>query len=122
MTAVATRPKTAAAMKWWGWGDQGVSFTHDDKPAFAPFIQQELGVDVTRVTGRPVAVGDLDVPEPRIDGDLRGARERAVGRPQVSNDPLDPLVPARGQTPRDPVLHPRGELGTAPDVVVQPRD
>ena len=33
MTAVATsRPAAAAAMKWWGWGDEDVAFTHDDKP------------------------------------------------------------------------------------------
>ena len=26
------------AMKWWGWGHDGVEFTHQDKPALAPFI------------------------------------------------------------------------------------
>ena len=46
MTAVATRPALAPAMKWWGWGDEGVAFSHDDKPAFAPFIREHLGIDV----------------------------------------------------------------------------
>ena len=27
-----------AAMKWWGWGQEGVEFSHEDKPALAPFI------------------------------------------------------------------------------------
>jgi alkyldihydroxyacetonephosphate synthase len=38
------------AMKWWGWGHDGVEFTHQDKPALAPFIADKIGVDV-RVKG-----------------------------------------------------------------------
>ena len=53
-----------AAMKWWGWGDEGVSFTHEDKPALAPFLQRALDLDVTRVVSRPTAFDDLRVPEP----------------------------------------------------------
>jgi alkyldihydroxyacetonephosphate synthase len=25
-------------MKWWGWGVERVSFHHEDKPAFRPFL------------------------------------------------------------------------------------
>jgi alkyldihydroxyacetonephosphate synthase len=36
-------------MKWWGWGDEGVSFKHQDKPALGPFLQRgafgDLGVN-----------------------------------------------------------------------------
>ncbi|MEA2324438.1 MAG: alkyldihydroxyacetonephosphate synthase, partial [Solirubrobacteraceae bacterium] len=35
-----------AAMKWWGWGEEGVSFTHEDKPDLAPFIHRHIGIDV----------------------------------------------------------------------------
>jgi len=37
-TRSARKRKQEAAMqhmKWWGWGEEGVSFRHDDKPAFA---------------------------------------------------------------------------------------
>ena len=51
MTAVATRPAATAAMKWWGWGDEGVAFTHDDKPSFGPFLQEHLGIDVDEDVG-----------------------------------------------------------------------
>src|SRR3954451_2969104 len=122
MTAVVTRPGAAAAMKWWGWGDQRVSFTHEDKPAFGPFIREALGVDVARVTDRPIAFGDLDVPEPRIEGDLRGALERALGEAHVSDDPLDRVVHARGKSLPDLVRQRRGEFGRVPDVVARPGD
>ena len=35
-------------MKWWGWGDEAVSFTHEDKPALGPFLERHLGIDVAR--------------------------------------------------------------------------
>jgi alkyldihydroxyacetonephosphate synthase len=122
MTAVATRPTTAAAMKWWGWGDEGVAFSHDDKPAFGPFLKEELGVDVERTSERPLSFGDLDVPAPQIDGALRAALERAVGEEHVSDDALDRIVHARGKSLRDLVRQRRGDLGRVPDVVLRPGD
>ena len=29
-------------MKWWGWGEEGISFRYDDKPAFADFIKTAI--------------------------------------------------------------------------------
>jgi alkyldihydroxyacetonephosphate synthase len=26
-------------MKWWGWGDEGTTFTHADKPALGDFVK-----------------------------------------------------------------------------------
>ena len=31
-------------MKWWGWGLEGVGFHYDDKPGFAPFVLQAVGL------------------------------------------------------------------------------
>ena len=123
MTAVATsRPAASAAMKWWGWGDEGVAFSHDDKPAFRPFLKEHLGVDVERVSEHPPAFGDLDIPEPQIDGGLRAALEAAVGDGYVSDDAHDRIVHARGKSLRDLVRQRRGDLGRIPDVVVRPGD
>src|SRR5215211_5661913 len=113
------RPRTAG-MKWWGWGDEGTSFTHRDKPALAPFIKRHLGLDVEGETARPVAFDDLRIPEPSLAGDLRAALEAAVGGEQVSTDPLDRVVHARGKCLRDRIRHRRGDLGRLPDVVVRP--
>jgi alkyldihydroxyacetonephosphate synthase len=109
-------------MKWWGWGDEGVSFTDEDKPALGPFIERVLELDVTRVTSRPVAFDDVSVPEPSLTGALRAALEEAVGPEHVSTDALDRVVHARGKCLRDLVRHRRGEVGRVPDVVVRPGD
>jgi alkyldihydroxyacetonephosphate synthase len=111
-----------AGMKWWGWGDEGVSFTHTDKPALAPFIKLHLGLDVEAETSRPVAFGDLRIPDSSLEPSLRSALEGAVGSERVSTDPLDRVVHARGKCLRDLVRHRRGELGRVPDVVVRPDD
>ena len=66
-------------MKWWGWGDEGVSFTHHDKPALGPFLERHIAVDPAGATSRPVSFQQLDIPEPSLPPDLRDALERAVG-------------------------------------------
>jgi alkyldihydroxyacetonephosphate synthase len=109
-------------MKWWGWGDEGVSFTHSDKPALAPFIKRHLGLDVEGQTSRPVAFDELRIPEPSLSPDLKAALEEAVGSDGVSTDPLDRVVHARGKCLRDLVRHRRGDLGRLPDAVIRPRD
>src|SRR5829696_9827050 len=110
MTAVATRAPANGAMKWWGWGEEDVAFTHDDKPGFGPFIHEALGIDVERTSARPPAFRDLDALEP------------AVGDAHVSDDAHDRVVHARGKSLRDLVRQRRGELGRIPDVVVRPGD
>jgi alkyldihydroxyacetonephosphate synthase len=107
-------------MKWWGWGDEGVAFTHDDKPDLGPFIKREIGLDVDAPPARPVAFAALDIPEPVLDGELRAVLEAAVGAAHVSTDPLDRVAHARGKSLRDLVRHRRGDLGRLPDVVVRP--
>jgi alkyldihydroxyacetonephosphate synthase len=107
-------------MKWWGWGEEDVTFEHADKPALRPFIQQHLGVDVAKASASPVAFGDLDVPEPVVGRELRSALEAAVGAEHVSDEPLDRVVHARGKALRDLVRQRSGELGRVPDLVVRP--
>jgi alkyldihydroxyacetonephosphate synthase len=110
------------SMKWWGWGDEGVSFTHEDKPGLGPFLKRHLGLDVDRVTSRPVDFEALDVPEPNLPVEVRAALEGAVGAEHVSTDALDRVAHARGKCLRDLVRHRRGEIGRIPDAVVRPGD
>jgi alkyldihydroxyacetonephosphate synthase len=107
-------------MRWWGWGDDGVSFTHEDKPALGPFLERNLDIDVSRPVSQPTAFHGLDIPEPSLAAGLAAALETAVG--DVSTDPLDRVVHARGKSLRDLVRHRRGDLGRLPDVVVRPAD
>src|SRR5215218_6318045 len=111
-----------AAMKWWGWGEEGIAFTHAGQPALGPFLHRVLDLDVTRVVSRPIAFGDLDVPEPSRSPELSAALDDAVGAGYVSTDPLDRVIHARGKSLRDLVRHRRGDLGRLPDMVVRPAD
>jgi alkyldihydroxyacetonephosphate synthase len=108
------------AMKWWGWGEEGIAFTHEDKPALRPFILQHLGVDIGTPAARPVALSALDVPEPILDGALREALEAAVGAAHVSVELESRVARARGKSLRDLVQQRTGALGRVPDVVVRP--
>jgi alkyldihydroxyacetonephosphate synthase len=111
-----------AGMKWAGWGDDGVSFTAEDKPALGPFLEQHLGLELSRVSVPPARFADLDVPDPAIEPELLDALQRAVGAEHVSIDPLDRVTHARGKSLSDLVRHRRGEIGRVPDVVLRPAD
>jgi alkyldihydroxyacetonephosphate synthase len=110
----------AGPMKWWGWGHEHVSFTHEDKPGLKPFLEDALHLDVDGVRSRPAAFGDLEIPEPSLSPRLRTALEDAVGDDHVSTDALDRVVHARGKSLRDLIRHRTGDLGRVPDVVVRP--
>ncbi len=109
-----------AAMKWWGWGEEGVEFTHEDKPDLAPFIAEVLGLQVGAPTDAPVRFEDLRIPEPSLPAGLRAALERAVGAEFVSVDPLDRVVHTRGKSLRDLIRQRRGDIPRVPDLVVCP--
>jgi alkyldihydroxyacetonephosphate synthase len=108
------------AMKWWGWGLEGVEFTHADKPDLAPFIEAVLGLKVGPVSAAPPRLADLPVPESGLSEELRAALVRAVGPGFVGVDALDRVVHARGKSLRDLIRQRRGDFVRIPDVVVRP--
>src|SRR5215212_5324640 len=110
-----------AGMKWWGWGQEGVAFTHEDKPELAPFLRRHLELDVRHVSAPP-DLADLHVPPPNLPAELRTALEDAVGTAGVSADALDRVQHARGKSLRDLLRQRSGDLGRLPDVVVRPPD
>jgi alkyldihydroxyacetonephosphate synthase len=109
-----------ATMKWWGWGDEGVQFTHEDKPELAPFIERVLGIRVGPPTATPVRFEDLRVAEPDLPDGLRETLEEAVGPDAMSVQRMDRVVHARGKSLRDLILQRRGHLTRIPDAVVRP--
>ena len=107
-------------MKWWGWGAEDVSFSHEGKPELAPFIERVLGLDVHRPgTGAP-AFEDLEVPATALPAELATRLEDAVGPAHVSTDDRDRVVHGRGKSLTDLIRQRRGDLGRLPDVVVRP--
>ncbi|HEY4280173.1 MAG TPA: FAD-binding oxidoreductase [Conexibacter sp.] len=109
-----------AGMKWWGWGQEGVRFTHEDKPSLGPFIKQVIGLDVARPIRAPPRLESLEIPAPQLPDSLRAALEQAVTAEHVSVDTLDRVVHARGKSMRDLILQRRGDFPRMPDVVVRP--
>jgi alkyldihydroxyacetonephosphate synthase len=109
-------------MKWWGWGREDVAFSHEGQPAFGPFIEEHLGLDVERVVERPPAFETLDVPEPALPPSLQRELEAAVGEANVSLDALNRVVHGRGKSLRDLVRQRRGQFDRLPDAVVAPAD
>ena len=87
-------------MKWWGWGYDGVEFSHADKPALAPFIAEKIGVDVRRKGSAPQRFEQLRIDEPNLPHDLRVDLEQAAGARFVSTDSLDRVVHGRGKSLR----------------------
>jgi alkyldihydroxyacetonephosphate synthase len=108
------------AMKWWGWGNEGVEFSHEDKPALAPFIADKIGVDVRLRNGAAVRFDELPIAEPVLPPELRSDLEQAVGSGFVATDPLDRVVHGRGKSLRDLIRQRQGDLPRLPDAVVRP--
>jgi alkyldihydroxyacetonephosphate synthase len=112
-----------AAMKWWGWGREEISFSHEDKPGLAPFIRDKLALDVTQPsTTSAVDFDALGLADPVLPAELRSALTSAVGAEHVSTDRLDRVVHARGKSLSDLVRQRRGDFPRLPDVVVAPGD
>jgi alkyldihydroxyacetonephosphate synthase len=111
---------TPAAMKWWGWGAEDVSFSHEGKPELAPFIEHAIGLDVRRPGTTALAFEDLEIPATALPPGLRAQLEAAVGPERVSTDDRDRLVHGRGKSLTDLIRQRRGDLGRLPDVVVRP--
>lgn len=110
------------AMKWWGWGQEGIAFSHEDKPALRDFIRHAVDVDVAQRARPPMDFDALDIPPSQLPDALRDALVEAVGAEHVGVDDLDRVVHMRGKSLRDLVRTRRGDLGRVPDVVVRPAD
>ena len=106
--------------KWWGWGVEGIAFQHENKPGFAPFVREAIGLDLHSPAGRPPSFEDLEVPASQLE-DALGTQLRAiVGDHQVSTEDMNRVVHTYGKGLRDLVRVRAGDLPRVPDVVVYP--
>jgi len=122
-TPAQTVDHGVAHMKWWGWGVEGVAFHHDDKPGFAPFVKQIVGVELSQgehATG--LDFGDLDVPATRAPEAVLAALRAAVGDDSVDVSDHDRVVHTYGKSIRDLIRIRAGILRRVPDAVVYPAD
>src|SRR6188472_749947 len=109
-------------MKWWGWGVEGVSFHHEDKPAFRPFVINAIDLDVDTKPAAPISLEELPVPAPMISIELLDELIGAVGAENAIQDDLDRIVHTYGKSVRDLLRLRAGDIPRVPDVVVYPAD
>lgn len=106
--------------KWWGWGEEGISFSHADKPKFAPFVLDKLGVDINQPAPGVTPLAELEVPASQLSDALRDKLVSLIGVDNVITDDETRVVHAYGKGVRDLVRVRRGQFGRTPDVVVYP--
>jgi len=107
-------------MKWWGWGQEGVAFHHEDKPNLAPFALKMAGIDFNAPPVTVPELSELDVPASQAPETLTKAFVEALGSEHVRDDDLDRVVHTYGKSMRDLVRIRRGDFGRVPDLVVYP--
>ncbi|MDR0284372.1 MAG: FAD-binding oxidoreductase [Propionibacteriaceae bacterium] len=108
--------------KWWGWGEDGIEFTYEDKPKFADFVLTNVGVDVTAAAFARPDFEAVQVAAPQLKPGFRKVLVGIVGEDWVATDKETRLVHACGRGVVDLIRLRRGELGRVPDVVVYPAD
>jgi len=113
-------PASVKHQKWWGWGAEGIQFSFADKPKFAPFVIDVIGVDVTKPAPRVAELSSFDIPTTQLSADLRAALVDAIGEEYVVDDDEYRVIHAFGRGVRDLVRVRRGQFGRLPDAVVYP--
>ncbi len=109
-------------MKWWGWGEESVSFTHSDKPGLAPFVKKKIGLDVNASSSQVIDFDSLHIPDAVVDVDMLASLVEIAGDEHVWTEARVRVVHAYGKSLRDLLRIRRGDLGRLPDVVVYPAD
>jgi alkyldihydroxyacetonephosphate synthase len=113
-------PPSVKQQKWWGWGSEGTEFSFADKPKFAPFVMDKIGVDVTKPAPRVADLSSFDIAASQLSDGLREALVSALGEANVVTDDEYRVIHAFGRGVRDLVRVRRGQFGRLPDVVVYP--
>lgn len=107
--------------KWWGWGLDDIAFRFDNKPAFAPLVQEKVGLDLNAITPRPEPqLSDYDVPASRLPDPLRTRFEEMLGADNVRVDDEFRVVHSFGRSVTDLFRARTGDFRRLVDAVVYP--
>ena len=110
---------TVRHMKWWGWGDEDVTFSDADKPKLWPYLGGELGLK-EGVPVPPVSFEEINLPVAKTNLPFTAALKGALKADQISEDKKDRLIHAAGKAFRDLLRLRRGQVDYAPDLIVYP--
>ena len=103
-------------MAWAAWGDPDAATELPE--AVVNLLQEQLGVKP--LSSPAVAIGDVDVPASRLEGDARAALEAAVGADQVADDDEARMRHTLGRSTPDLLRLRAGDPTSAPDAVLTP--
>jgi alkyldihydroxyacetonephosphate synthase len=109
-------------MKWWGWGDEDVSFNSSGHPGAWPYAKAQLGVEEDEVARPALPIDAVRLREAiRHDGFLSELRREMRGD-QICDSRRERLIHAYGKGFRDLFRMRRGLAEGAPDLVIYPEN
>lgn len=106
--------------KWWGWGEEGVFFNYENKPAFAPFVKGALGIDLRPRQVDTITFDPASVPDSTLPAALRAALVAATDADRVTADAHERVIHGHGSSVTELMHVSRGDYGRLPEVVVYP--
>jgi alkyldihydroxyacetonephosphate synthase len=113
---------TPRHMKWWGWGDEDVSFNSSAHPGAWPYAKAQLGVEEDEVTRPLMPIEAVRLPEAiRHEGFLSDLR-REIRSDQICDSRRERLIHAYGKGFRDLFRMRQGMAEGAPDLVIYPEN
>jgi alkyldihydroxyacetonephosphate synthase len=111
---------TARHMKWWGWGDEAVSFDSNAHPGLWPYAKAQLEVEDDRADAHPVPLEAVQLREAiRHDGFLADLCS-GMRADQIYDSRRERVIHAYGKGFRDLFRMRRGMAEGAPDLVLYP--
>lgn len=106
--------------KWWGWGEENVFFTWDNKPAFAPMVKRSIGIDLKPRQRDTVDFSTAIVPPSRISKQHLEALQHIVGEENTLTDDHTRVIHWAGKAVTDIIRTLQNRFDRVPDVVVYP--
>ena len=103
-------------MRWWGWGVDEDATSLPEKAR--EMLRQAFGVDDEPAP--PVGLDEVELPDPALPDDIRGALAAVVGDDAVRQDRLARVAHALGKSYPDLIRIRRGDASSAPDAVLYP--
>jgi alkyldihydroxyacetonephosphate synthase len=111
---------TAKHMKWWGWGDEGVSFDSNAHPGMWPYAKAQLGVEDEKGDAPPVSLEAVRLREAIHHEGFLTALRLSMRADQICDSRRERVLHAYGKGLRDLFRMRRGSAEGAPDLVLYP--
>ncbi|MFC0676139.1 FAD-binding oxidoreductase [Brachybacterium hainanense] len=107
--------------KWWGWGQDDVSFRYDNKPAFVPLARTKIGIDLEVAQPGPEPdLARLEVPATTLPEEVRGRLAAVVGEDNLVLEDEFRVLHSFGRSLPDLVRVRAGGYERLVDAVVYP--